>query len=127
MAVTAAVATNLLYQFWLHASWIPKLGWLEWVFNTPSHHRVHHGSNAEYLDCNYGGVLIIFDRLFGSFVEERSDVQIRYGLSTPLLSHNPLRIATHAWLTLARDLWAAGSVWQRLKVLVGPPGGKAGE
>lgn len=124
-AVAAAVAVNLLYQFWLHASWIPKLGWLEWVFNTPSHHRVHHGSNAEYLDCNYGGVLIIFDRLFGSFVEERSDVQIRYGLSTPLLSHNPFRIATHAWVALGRDLWAAASWAERVKLLLGPPGHRA--
>lgn len=124
MAVAAAVAANLLYQFWLHASWIPKLGPLEWVFNTPSHHRVHHGSNTEYLDANFGGVLIVFDRMFGSFVEERADIAIRYGLNPPLLSHNPFYIATHAWVALARDLWRAGSCWRAVKMLLGPPGGK---
>ncbi|OYU26359.1 MAG: fatty acid hydroxylase [Burkholderiales bacterium PBB2] len=123
-AVAAALAANLLYQFWLHATWIPKLGVLEWVFNTPSHHRVHHGSNVEYLDCNFGGVLIVFDRLFGSFIEERSNIEIRYGLSTPLLSHNPLHIATHAWVALARDFWRAGTCWEGFKILIGPPAGK---
>lgn len=98
---------------------------LEWVFNTRSHHRVHHGSNVEYFDCNFGGVLIVFDRLFGSFVEERSDIEIRYGLSTPLLSHNPLHIATHASAALASDSWRAGTCWQGLKVLIGSPAGKS--
>jgi sterol desaturase/sphingolipid hydroxylase (fatty acid hydroxylase superfamily) len=105
VAVLACVTLNLLYQFWLHATWIPKLPRpIEWLFNTPSHHRVHHGANPEYLDCNYGGVLIVFDRLFGSFVEERDGVVIRYGLTTPLVSYNPLRIALHEWVNLAREL-----------------------
>lgn len=120
-AVLATVALNLLYQFWLHATWIPKLGPLEWVLNTPSHHRVHHGSNPEYLDCNYGGVLIVFDRLFGSFVAERDELPPRYGLTTPLYSYNPLRIALHEWLNLARDLVAARGWRRRLHVLFGPP------
>jgi len=120
-AVLGVVALNLLYQFWLHATWIPKLGPLEWVFNTPSHHRVHHGANPEYLDCNYGGVLIIFDRLFGTCVDERDDIAVRYGLTTPLLSHNPLRIAFHGWQALARDLWRARGWRQRGRVLWGPP------
>jgi len=122
LAVLAAVALNLLYQFWLHATWIPKLGPLEWVLNTPSHHRVHHASNAEYLDCNYGGVLIVFDRLFGSFVAERDDLPPRYGLTTPLRSYNPLSIALHEWLNLARDLAAARGWRARLHTLFGPPG-----
>jgi len=121
-AVLATVSLNLLYQFWLHAPWIPKLGPLEWVLNTPSHHRVHHASNPEYLDCNYGGVLIVFDRLFGSFVAERDDVPLRYGLTTPLTTYNPLRIALHGWLSLARDLWAARGWRARLRTLFGPPG-----
>lgn len=121
LAVLAAVALNLLYQFWIHATWIPKLGPLEWVLNTPSHHRVHHASNAEYLDCNYGGVLIVFDRLFGSFVAERDDLPPRYGLTTPLHSYNPLRIALHEWLNLARDLAAARGWRQRAITLLGPP------
>jgi sterol desaturase/sphingolipid hydroxylase (fatty acid hydroxylase superfamily) len=121
LAVAATVAANLLYQFWLHAAWIPKLGPLEWVFNTPSHHRMHHASNPEYLDCNYGGVLIVFDRLFGTFVKERDDITIRYGLTQPLRSHNPLRIALHGWLALAHGLWVARGGRARLRLLLGPP------
>jgi sterol desaturase/sphingolipid hydroxylase (fatty acid hydroxylase superfamily) len=124
-AVLATVAINLLYQFWLHATWIPKLGPLEWVLNTPSHHRVHHGANPEYLDCNYGGVLIVFDRLFGTFVEEREDLPPRYGLVTPLVSNNPVRIALHEWVNLGRDLLAARSVRAVLVTLFGPPRAKA--
>jgi sterol desaturase/sphingolipid hydroxylase (fatty acid hydroxylase superfamily) len=123
IAVALAVAANLLYQFWLHTTWIPKLGrWFEWTFNTPSHHRVHHGSNPEYLDCNYGGVLIVFDRLFGSFVEERADVPVRYGLTTPLVTYNPLRIAMHEWMNLARDLRRARSLRDVARALFAPPG-----
>ena len=105
--VFLALNLNLLFQFLLHATWIPKLGPLEWVLNTPSHHRVHHAANPEYLDKNYGGVLIVFDRLFGSFAAERADVPIRYGLTVPLRSYNPLWIALHEFAALARDLWRA--------------------
>ena len=120
--VGLAVAANLLYQFWLHTTWIPKLHpWFEWWFNTPSHHRVHHGSNPEYLDCNYGGVLIVFDRLFGSFAVERADVPVRYGLTTPLCTHNPLRIAFHEWIHLARDLIYARSGRDVWRALFAPP------
>jgi sterol desaturase/sphingolipid hydroxylase (fatty acid hydroxylase superfamily) len=122
LAVLAAVALNLLYQFWLHATWMPRLGPLEWVLNTPSHHRVHHASNPAYLDCNYGGVLIVFDRLFGSFVAERADLPPRYGLTTPLRSYNPLTIELHEWGALARDLVAARGWRARWRTLAGPPG-----
>jgi len=121
-AVLVTLAANLLYQFWLHAPWLPRLGLFEWAFNTPTHHKVHHASNPEYLDCNYGGVLIVFDRLFGTFVDLRDDVPPRYGLTTPLLSHNPLRIALHGWLALAQDLRAARGARAWLRVLLGPPG-----
>ncbi|MEW6704045.1 MAG: sterol desaturase family protein [Pseudomonadota bacterium] len=124
-AVVATLALNLLYQFWLHATWIPKLGVLERVLNTPSHHRVHHGSNAEYLDCNYGGVLIVFDRLFGTFVEEREDLPVRYGLTQPLHTYNPLRIAFFEWLQLARDVRKARGLAHLLRTLFGPPGARA--
>lgn len=127
LAVLAVVAANLLYQFWLHATWIPKLGAFEWIFNTPSHHRVHHGSNTEYLDCNFGGVLIVFDRLFGTFVQERDDISIRYGLTEPLYSYNPLRIATHGWIQLWRDLRGAASWRARVRLVFGPPGAKAAD
>ncbi|MEP6720028.1 MAG: sterol desaturase family protein [Variovorax sp.] len=121
LAVVGALAVNLLYQFWLHAPWLPRLGWFEWVFNTPTHHKVHHASNPEYLDCNYGGVLIVFDRLFGTFVDERDDVQIRYGLTTPLNTYNPLRIASHEWHNLGRDLWCARGWRARFAVVFGAP------
>ena len=120
--VAIASALNLLYQFWLHTEWIPKLGWLEYVLNTPSHHRVHHAANPEYIDRNYGGVFIIFDRMFGTFVAERDDLPCRYGLVEPLRSNNPIVIAFHEWVALARDLWQARSWRHRWSYLFGPPG-----
>lgn len=119
--VFVTLGANLLYQFGLHTTWIPKLGPLEWVFNTPSHHRAHHGSNPEYLDCNFGGVLIVYDRLFGSFVAERDDVPPRFGLTTPLNSYNPVKIAFHEWLNLGRDLRTCRSLGAGLRTLFGPP------
>jgi sterol desaturase/sphingolipid hydroxylase (fatty acid hydroxylase superfamily) len=121
LAVGAALALNLAYQFWLHTELIPKLGAFEWLFNTPSHHRVHHASNPEYLDANYGGVLIVFDRMFGTFADERTDVALRYGLVTPLESHNPIRIAFHEWQAMLRDLAAASSWSERIAYAFGPP------
>jgi sterol desaturase/sphingolipid hydroxylase (fatty acid hydroxylase superfamily) len=119
--VGATVALNLLYQFWLHTTWIPKLGPLEYVLNTPSHHRVHHASNPEYLDRNYGGALIVFDRLFGTFAAERDTVPCRYGLVQPLHSWNPVRIAFHEWLALGQDFWRAKGWQERWDILFGPP------
>ena len=119
--VFIALGFNLLYQFWIHTEWIPKLGWLEYVLNTPSHHRVHHASNPEYLDRNYGGILIVWDRLFGSFVSERDDVPCRYGLVKPLLSNNPFVIGFHEWAALLRDAWRARSWRERLLCVIGPP------
>jgi sterol desaturase/sphingolipid hydroxylase (fatty acid hydroxylase superfamily) len=89
IAIAVGLGFNLIYQFWIHTELIPKLGWLEWVLNTPSHHRVHHASNPEYIDRNYGGVLIIFDRLFGTFTAEQPDRQPTYGLTHPLQSDHP--------------------------------------
>jgi sterol desaturase/sphingolipid hydroxylase (fatty acid hydroxylase superfamily) len=122
LAVVATLAANLLYQFWLHAPWMPRLGPLEWVLNTPTHHKVHHASNPEYLDRNYGGVLIVFDRAFGTFAGERDDVKPRYGLTTPLRTHNPLRIAFHEWANLGRDLCKAKGWRAKISTLFGPPG-----
>jgi sterol desaturase/sphingolipid hydroxylase (fatty acid hydroxylase superfamily) len=87
--VLSALAANLLYQFWIHTELIGRLGPLEWVLNTPRHHRVHHSRNAAYLDRNFGGVLIVFDRLLGTFAEERADLPCRYGLVQPLTTNNP--------------------------------------
>jgi alkylglycerol monooxygenase len=86
---------NLIYQFWIHTEHVRNLGPLEYVLNTPSHHRVHHGVNDIYLDRNYGGALIIWDRLFGSFVRETETP--KYGIIKPLKSYNPLWINTHGW------------------------------
>jgi sterol desaturase/sphingolipid hydroxylase (fatty acid hydroxylase superfamily) len=123
LAVTLAATGNLVYQFWLHTTWIPKLGsTFERWFNSPSNHRVHHGSNPEYLDRNYGGVLMVFDRLFGTYVEERADLPPKYGLTTPLLTYNPLRIAFHEWINLARDLRDARGARDIWRAVFAPPG-----
>jgi hypothetical protein len=103
--VVAFVAgLNLVYQFWIHTEAVDRLpGWVEAVFNTPSHHRVHHGRNPRYLDTNYAGVLIIWDRMFGTFVPELEEDRPDYGLVTNLRSHSPLVVAFHEYGALARD------------------------
>ena len=120
--VLAALFLNLLYQFWLHADWIPKLGWLEYVLNTPSNHRVHHARNPEYLDANYGGVLIVFDRLFGTYIEERADLPCDYGLVSRVTNYNPIRINVEPWIGLAKDLASVRSLGDAWMFLFGPPG-----
>jgi sterol desaturase/sphingolipid hydroxylase (fatty acid hydroxylase superfamily) len=122
LAVGTMSAVNLFYQFWLHTDLVGRLGPLEWVLNTPSHHRVHHASNAEYLDRNYGGILIIFDRLFGTFAQEQPQTKITYGLVHPIGSLNPFRIAFHEWGAMARDFGRARSWRERLRQLFGRPG-----
>ena len=116
--VLIALQLNLLYQFWIHADWIPKLGWLEYVLNTPSAHRVHHARNPEYLDANYGGVLIVFDRLFGTYIAERADVPCQYGLVTPVTTYNPIRINFEPWIGMAKDVAGARSLARGLAVSV---------
>jgi hypothetical protein len=120
--VMMTLALNLYYQFWIHNTWTPKLGWLEYVINTPSSHRVHHASNLEYLDANYGGVLIIFDRLFGTYVAERSDLPCRYGLVTPTRTRNPFVVQFEHWGTLIRDVAHAKNVGIALNHIFRPPG-----
>ena len=111
---------NTLYQFWIHTRAIGKLGILEWVLNTPSHHRVHHGSDAKYLDRNYGGTLIIWDRLFGSFQEEEEAPT--YGIIKPLRSWNPLWANVHFYVDLIRKSRGAPNLTERVKVWLGRPG-----
>jgi sterol desaturase/sphingolipid hydroxylase (fatty acid hydroxylase superfamily) len=113
-------AISLLYQYWIHTEAIGRMGWLEHVFNTPSHHRVHHGANPRYLDRNHAGILIVWDKLFGSFEPESEPV--RYGLTTNLTSHNPWHIAWHEWAQIARDVRGAGSVRDAFLYVFGPPG-----
>jgi sterol desaturase/sphingolipid hydroxylase (fatty acid hydroxylase superfamily) len=120
--VFGLLGLSLLYQFWLHSTLIPKLGPLEWVLNTPSAHRVHHASNEEYLDRNYGGILIVFDRLFGTYVEEDDRIEIRYGLVHPVTSRNPFKVVFGEFWNMAKDTWAATSWADRARTLLMPPG-----
>lgn len=122
VAVASLIAINLIYQFWLHTEMVPRLGPLEWVLNTPAHHRVHHAVNPRYLDTNYGGTVIVFDRLFGTFAAEDPAEPCRYGLTDPNRSHNPFRIALREWGRLALDLWRARGLRTRLGFAFGPPG-----
>ena len=122
--VALAFTVNLLYQFWIHTETIDKMPrWFEWLLNTPSHHRVHHASNARYLDANYAGVFMIWDRLFGTFVPEQAEEPPRYGIVKNLGTVNPIRIALHEYVGIARDLARRGlTLRQRLGYFFGPPG-----
>jgi len=121
--VLVMLAINLMYQSWLHTDLIGKLGPIEGILNTPSAHRVHHARNAEYIDRNHGGILIIYDRLFGTYEPERDDVPVEYGLINGPKTTNPLRIAFHEWMNIARDLRNYPiKHWPGL--LFGPPGWK---
>lgn len=120
ITIFLTLAASLTYQVWIHTETIGRLGPLEWIFNTPSHHRVHHASNLQYLDKNYGGVLIIYDRLFGTFAEEAEAP--RYGLVTPHHNLNPFRIAFHEWISMAKDIARARTLWDMLCHMFGKPG-----
>lgn len=121
VAIFLVSGINLLYQFWIHTESVRSLGPLEAVLNTPSHHRVHHGSNPEYIDKNYGGWLIVWDKLFGSFQRERSDVQVRYGLVKDIHTFNLWRVVTHEWSYMLRQAWRAKGLRQTLAWIFGPP------
>lgn len=121
---------NLFYQFWIHTEAVHRMpAWFEYLFNTPSHHRVHHASNPRYLDRNYGGVLMVWDRMFGTYAEEREDIEpVRYGIVKNIETYNPIRIAFHEWAAIARDLFRARSFREAAGVVFGPPGWRpAGE
>ncbi|MEM9168262.1 MAG: sterol desaturase family protein [Pseudomonadota bacterium] len=122
LVVTILVVVSLRYQFFLHTELIGKLGVLEEIFNTPSHHRVHHASNPDCLDKNFGGVLIVFDRLFGTFRRESDGDALRYGLTEPIASKNPFIICLREWARLARDVAASRTLAQALHAAFGPPG-----
>jgi len=119
--IVAVVAINLGFQFFVHTQAVGRLGWIEHVFNTPSHHRVHHARNPKYIDRNYAGVLIIWDKLFGSFVEEDPAVPCEYGIVGRIDSHNPLRLTFHEWIAMLRDAAHAGGPRAALIQLFGPP------
>ncbi len=121
-AVAAMFSVNLIYQFWLHTDLLPKLGWFEGILNTPSHHRVHHATQEIYIDRNYGGVLIIFDRLFGTFQEERQDLPCRYGLIGKQKSLNLVRVLFQEWFDIARDVCRARHLKELFLATFGRPG-----
>lgn len=119
--VMFAYALNLTYQFFVHTQWVKRLpAPIEYVFNTPSHHRVHHGRNPLYIDKNYGGTLIIFDRLFGTFEPEVEKPD--YGLVHPMRSYNLLWLTVHEWVAMCKDVLRPGPWRERLKHVWAPPG-----
>lgn len=117
------ISINLTYQFWTHTEAVRRLPvWFEAIFNTPSHHRVHHGSNVRYLDRNHAGVLIIWDKLFGTFSAELDEEPVVYGLTQNIETANPWRVLVHGYTELAED-WRRSSSWgERLGYLMNAPG-----
>ncbi len=112
-------SVSLLYQFWIHTEVINRLpSWYEFLFNTPSHHRVHHSNMPQYLDRNHAGILIIWDRMFGTFKKE--EVPPKYGLTKNIRTFNPLVIATHEWGSIFKDIWSYPKY--SFQYLFGPPG-----
>ncbi len=119
--VLLAQAWSLIYQFWIHTEKIRRLPrWFESVFNTPSHHRVHHGTNEQYLDRNYGGILIVWDRLFGTYEPEGE--RVRYGLTTQLRTFRPVRVAFHEYIAMWHDIKRAKRWRDKLGVIFRGPG-----
>ncbi|MCL4163836.1 UNVERIFIED_CONTAM: hypothetical protein GTU68_057710, partial [Idotea baltica] len=113
---------SLIYQFWIHTETIGKLGVIEKFMNTPSHHRVHHASNIKYLDRNHAGILIIWDKMFGTFEEENLDEKPVFGITNNIESYNPLHIASHEFLNIWKDFRSAPNWKSKLQYLFNAPG-----
>ena len=113
---------DLLYQFWVHTELVGRLGWFDRVFCSPSNHRAHHAVNDKYLDRNYGGILIVWDRLFGTFIEEDDTDPPVYGTRSPLRSWNPLWANAEVYWATAKDAWHARRWGDKLRVWLKPPG-----
>ncbi|MGL6070675.1 sterol desaturase family protein [Craterilacuibacter sp.] len=120
-AIVGIVLINLAYQFYIHTQAIPHLGAFEKLFNTPSIHRVHHAKNPRYLDRNFAGVLVVWDKLFGSFVAEDPAEPCDYGTVKPVASFNPLLVSLTEWVDMAREVARARSWRERLLLLFGTP------
>ena len=117
IAVAGVVST--LWGIVGHTQIFGKLGPLEWIFNTPSHHRVHHGSNAQYIDKNYGNLFIIWDRIFGTFEEEKE--RVTYGLVSNVNTFNPIKITFMAWSSIIKDIKMENNLTENLNLIFGPP------
>lgn len=113
---------NLLYQYWVHTQLVGKLGWYERYFVTPSNHRVHHGQNKVYLDRNYGGVFILWDRWFGTFQEELDDEKVIYGIRSPIHTWNPVWANIHVYVQLWRDALHTEKLWDKIRIWFMPTG-----
>lgn len=126
LMIFTQMSISLLYQYWIHTELIDKMPkWFEAFFNTPSHHRVHHGSNPLYLDRNHAGIFIIWDKLFGTFQPELKDEKVIYGLTTNIDTFNPIKIAFHEWIAVFKDAFSAKtSILNKLKYFIKPPGWK---
>lgn len=123
VSVLITVASlNLIYQFWVHTRHVPKLGWFEWIFVSPSNHRVHHAQNQVYIDRNYGGVFILWDRLFGTFQEELDEEPPIYGIRKALHSWNPLWANIHVYTQLAKDSFHTQSWKDKIAIWFKPTG-----
>jgi sterol desaturase/sphingolipid hydroxylase (fatty acid hydroxylase superfamily) len=121
LMIFTMMAISLIYQFWIHTELIDRMpGWFEFFFNTPSHHRVHHSNEIRYLDKNHGGILIIWDRIFGTFKAEKEHPV--YGIRKDFRSYNPIRIAFDEWAEIVRDLLLPISIRNKLNYVFGPPG-----
>lgn len=116
------VVITAAYQLWVHTEAVKRIGPFEWILNTASHHRVHHATNPRYLDTNYGGFLIIWDRFFGTFAAEADDEPCRYGIVSNLGTFNLVRVAFHEWAAIGRDIASARSFRDALGFVLGPPG-----
>ncbi|WP_101757740.1 sterol desaturase family protein [Oceanicoccus sp. KOV_DT_Chl] len=115
----SVASLNLIYQFWVHTRFVPELGLIERVFITPSNHRVHHARNAEYIDKNYGGVFIVWDRLFGTYTPERKDIAVDFGITRGLNSWNPIWANVHVYVGMFRDSFLTRSWRDKIKVWFG--------
>lgn len=124
LMVITMMTISLIYQFFQHTEVLDRLPKpIEFIFNTPSHHRVHHASNVRYLDRNHAGILIIWDRLFGTFEEEKKDEEaVIYGITTNIHTNNPFKIATHEYAAMFRDVAKAPGLKAKLGYIFGPPG-----
>ena len=118
--ILTAQAWSLIYQFWIHTETIDRLGPFEWIMNTPSHHRVHHGANVEYLDRNHAGIFIIWDRLFGTF--EREEARVVYGLTKNVHTFHLGKVGFHDVVAMARDVVRAPTLRAKLGYIFAPPG-----
>lgn len=122
--IMISAGINLIYQYWVHTEIIGRLPRVvEAVFNTPSHHRVHHGMNPQYLDKNYGGILIVWDRLFGTFEPEGE--RVTYGLTKNISRYSPIYIAFHEYVAVLGDVWRARRLRDKLAYLLRAPGWRA--